>query len=392
MWATKVNSSRPLRVTHVISGLNLGGAETVLSRLVTSATDVHHDVVSLGRRSWYSGVLEQHGIAVHHLNMKTVSSGGWRRLRGILRDSDPDVVQCWMYRANLLGGLAARAERKTAVWNIRASSLGPLGIGSRLLAYAGGALAGTVPSLIINCSQRSAELHRKAGYGRAPGMIIANGYDLEKYAPDPEARAAVREELDISEDRFVVGFIGRWHPQKDIPNLLAGIKDAVDRGVKLRCLLVGGALDYFNGELATLMNKVGCGECIELLGRRSDVPRVANALDLHLLASSGAEAFPNVVAETMACGVPNVVTDIGDAGIIVDDTGWLVPASDPQALGAAIAAAYDEFTNAPGKWRSRRAAARRRIVDHYSLERMIGRYVAMWTEQAAALPSPAGRA
>jgi glycosyltransferase involved in cell wall biosynthesis len=100
-------------------------------------------------------------------------------------------------------------------------------------------------------------------------------------------------------------------------------------------------------------------------------------MDLHLL-SSITEAFPNAVAETMLSGTPNVATDVGDAAMIVGATGWVVPPRDPSKLAEAIEQAYREFRASPGRWEKRRAAARSRIVENFSLERMVAAYRAIW--------------
>src|SRR5690348_14995704 len=203
-----------MRVVHVIPGLYPGGAETVLYRLVTGSPEVEHEVICLASPDWYSPLLEQHGIRVHHLN--TPSSGrlprGLRRLRRLIEKSGADVVQCWMYRGNLLGGIAGRLSGIPVAWNIRCSDLGPLGFGSRSLAYAGGALARWVPSVVINCSARSVELHRGWGYGTAQNVLIPNGYDASAFSPDDAARERARSALGIAPQDFLVGTIARWHP------------------------------------------------------------------------------------------------------------------------------------------------------------------------------------
>jgi glycosyltransferase involved in cell wall biosynthesis len=118
------------------------------------------------------------------------------------------------------------------------------------------------------------------------------------------------------------------------------------------------------------------------LGRRSDVIDLARAIDLHVLASS-VEGFPNAVAETMACGTVNVVTDVGDSATIVGETGWVVPPRDPKALGEAIAEAYRERQNSASQWKARQSAARARIVENFSLEKMVSAYRALWENLAA---------
>jgi glycosyltransferase involved in cell wall biosynthesis len=369
--------TNPLRVLHVVTGLGLGGAETVLSRVIAATPGITHEVICLGGQQWYSDVLEARGIRVHHLNMRSVSPSGLMRIRRLIRESGPDVVQCWMYRANLLGGLVGRLSGVPTIWNIRCSSLDRLGISPRLVAYAGGAVAPWASDFVINCSSRSSELHRRLGYGRAPGAVIPNGYDTAQFAPDESARKKLRDELGISPDTLLVGSISRWDPQKDIPNLLAALRLAAGHGVAARCLLVGGGMDDRNDKLRDEILRSGCSDLVLALGRRADVNELGNAIDLHVL-SSVTEGFPNVVAETMLSGTANVVTDVGDAAMIVGETGWVVPPRDPHRLAQAIESAYNEWRSSPEQWNRRGKMARERVVDNFSLDRMIEAYEDVW--------------
>jgi glycosyltransferase involved in cell wall biosynthesis len=81
----------------------------------------------------------------------------------------------------------------------------------------------------------------------------------------------------------------------------------------------------------------------------------------------------------MACGTPCVTTDVGDAALIVGDTGWVVPHSDPVALAGAILGALDEMGNL-AKWNARKEACRKRVIQNYTLERMIKSYNRVWAD------------
>lgn len=372
-----------LRVLHVINGLGPGGAETVLYRLVTHPSDVQHEVISLARPDWYSSLLEHAGIVVHHLNWSMPSAAvASLRLHRLIRQSQADVVQAWMYRSNLLAGLSAHVAGKPVVWNIRCSSLGPIRVPSRLVAYLGGALARWVPRFIINCSAQSTILHKRWGYGAAEGAVIPNGYDPEYFQIDERARAVTRSSLGLKPGTFVIGTIGRWHAQKGLPVFLEALRLLRERKIPARLLLTGRGLDLQNDELAQLISASGCADHVQQLGERRDIPIIARALDLHVLASIGAEGFPNVVAETMLSGTPNVVTDIGDSALIVGETGWVVPPRDAEKLANAIDEAFREWSSSPVQWAKRREAARSRIADNFSMDRMACAYEDVWKKVA----------
>jgi glycosyltransferase involved in cell wall biosynthesis len=282
-----------------------------------------------------------------------------------------------MYRANLIGGVAGRWAGVPVIWNIRCSAGASLGRASNLLARACGLLAGSIPQFVVNCSVRSAEEHARIGFAAADGAVVANGYDPAELRPDEEARATTRAALGIAPNTFVIGSITRWIGYKDVPTLLRALAIARDRGVDAKCLLIGDKLSVDNADLAAVIRDSGSGDDVLALGKRADIGSVARAVDLHVL-SSTTEAFPNAVAETMVSGTPNIVTDVGDAAMIVGETGWIVPSGDPYKLAEAIEQAYRELRGSPRKWEERRMAARSRIVDNFSLERMVAAYCAIW--------------
>jgi glycosyltransferase involved in cell wall biosynthesis len=177
----------------------------------------------------------------------------------------------------------------------------------------------------------------------------------------------------------LIGTVGRYDPQKDHANLLQALVLLRSRNIPLRCVLVGTNLDGENQELLAQIQRLGLEKTVMLLGRRTDIPAVMSALDVHVLPSAYGEAFPNVVAEAMACETPCVVTDVGDAAYIVGDMGWVVPPRNALTLANAIEQALIALKN-PADWQQRKTAARQRIEQNFSIERMVAQYHAVWAE------------
>ncbi len=376
-------SARPLRVLHIITGLGQGGAESVLFRLATyPEANVEHVVVSLTDEGIYGERLRAAGVAVHVLGMKRgrVSLGGFLALRALVAAERPDAVQTWMYHADLIGGLAARLAGVRAIaWGIRNSGehLERSSRSARMVLRACALLSGRIPKAIVCAAQKSAERHADKGYDRARMVVIANGYDLSRYAPNAEARSRVRAQWGVPQDVPAIGCVARWDPLKDHANLLRAIaalvRDGRDAG--LRCVLIGRGMETDNAELGALVDKLGLRDRLVLAGPSDDVPAAMNGLDLHVL-SSCAEGFPNVVAEAMACGVYCVVTDVGDAAYIVGDAGVVVPPEQPEALARGIETALREVA-ARGRERAGEAG-RARVLENFDIARMVQSYIAVW--------------
>jgi glycosyltransferase involved in cell wall biosynthesis len=228
----------------------------------------------------------------------------------------------------------------------------------------------------VCCSRQASVVHQKLGYAAARFHLIANGYDLSYFQPDPEARVRIRRSWGIPDGEALIGFVARWDPQKDHANLFRALAKLV-----YRCVLIGDGMDDRNRELLSLIIRHHLDSRLILAGPRDDIPAVMNALDIHVL-SSVSEAFPNVVAEAMSCGTPCVATDVGDSAKIIGETGWVVPAMEDDALAGAIHCALEERINTPDLWQDRRQACRRRIGECFSLEKMIRSYCSLWSKAA----------
>ncbi|MBB5281786.1 glycosyltransferase involved in cell wall biosynthesis [Pacificimonas flava] len=218
------------------------------------------------------------------------------------------------------------------------------------------------------------------GYDNRKMIVIPNGYDLSVFSPDPSDRREIRERLGIPAASVAIGFVARFDPQKDHRTLLQALSEVKSAGVKILCLLVGQGLDDANEDIRAQMGALGLTtDEIRLLGRRNDIPAVMNALDVHVMSSSSGEAFPNVLAEAMACGTPCVSTNVGDAADIIGDTGWLVPPRSPSHLAEAIRNALSEVGGSG--WDKRRAAARHRVLENFPMEKMVKRFHDAWFDE-----------
>lgn len=370
-------------VVHVITGLNEGGAEGVLYRLCQHETQYEHVVISLTDMGKYGPMLQAQGLRVECLGLprgKVTLGAVWHFWR-LLLELQPHVVQTWMYHADLLGGVVARlAGVSHVVWGIRHSTLevGHTSRSTRAVAKLCALLSGWVPSRIVVCAQRAMQVHAHLGYDHGRMVYVPNGYDLHRFTPNSECRNAFRAELGVTDDRALLGMVGRHDPQKDHANLIHALALIKGQGLRFVCVLVGTGMDAQNVGLNALIELHGLVDRVRLMGRRDDVPAIMNALDFHLLSSSS-EGFPNVLAEAMACGTPCITTDVGDAAEIVGETGWVVPPKNPQRLAEAIALAMRENVNNTAAAVQRGQACRDRIQNNFDIQTMVKNYQQVWS-------------
>lgn len=375
-----------MHIVHVITSLYPGGAQSALFRLCTSDTRNRHTVLTLIGDGDLEAPLRQQGVEVVSVGFSRqgISLTGMVRLWRAMRRYRPDLVQTWMYHPDLVGGLSARlAGIRLVCWGIRHTALeaGQSSRSSILAARLCARLSGLVPRRIVCCATEALRLHEALGYRGKKMVVIPNGYDLSDFRPfEPSEIAAYRRDLlDVDASRPILGMVGRFNVQKDHQNFLEALVELKARGHDFLCLLVGASLDTANTELTGWIDELGLASHIRLLGRRSDIPAIMNSLDLHILSSAFGEAFPNVIAEAMACGTPCVGTDVGDTAQIIDDTGWIVPPRAPQRLANAIEIALIERVAAPAEWEQRRQACVARIGEHFTIDRMVTSYNEVWS-------------
>jgi glycosyltransferase involved in cell wall biosynthesis len=378
-----------MRVMHVITGLSTGGAETMLLKLLSAASQrMEHVVVSLGDEGTIGPRIAALGVPVHCLGLKRNAPNPFRALSilPLAQRIAPQLIQGWMYHGNLMASLAAVALRKTAprnvlgqkpvLWNIRQTVYDlrrERWLTAKLIRQ--GARLSSGPAAIIYNSQTSASQHEELGYRAEKRVIIPNGFDCQVLRPDEAARKAVRAELGITDDTVLVGLVARYHPMKDHVGFLKAAALVVQSHPQTRFVLVGAGVSSTQPELAEGIQQNELGDRVILLRERSDIPRLNNAFDIGCSASAWGEGFSNSIGEAMACGVPCAVTNVGDSAYIVADTGFVAPPHAPEALAEAIGRLIEI-----GQPRRQQigAKARKRIETEFSLSAIVEKYESLY--------------
>ena len=368
-------SNKRIKILHVITSLDVGGAELVLYRLVKNmnAARFENQVVSLVHPGKVGEKIQALGVGVFSLEMRTghPDLGGLFRLVGLISRESPDLLQTWLYHADLLGLLAARTRGVPVLWNIRSSNLDMTHYRrlSGMVLKVCIRLSGWPAAVVVNSSAGQA-FHEHLGYHPRRWVYIPNGIDTDQFRPDLSARAALRNELGLASDALLIGLIARFDPMKDHENfmLASGLLAAKEPDVHF--VLAGNEVDSLNPFFGNYLERNELRGRLHLLGQREDMPNLMAALDIATLSSYG-EGFPNTIAEAMSCGTPCVVTDTGDSAYLVEKTGIVVAPKDPQALAEGwqqMIALGTEGRKALG------AAARRRIQQNFQQDEITRQY------------------
>lgn len=373
-----------MKTLHLITCLDQGGAETVLYRLISAASNPQdHIIISLKDYGFYGERLKNKGAKIYALkmNMRKLSFSPFLNLIKIINKEKPTILQGWMYHGSLAAWFAGKITGiKRIIFGIHNADL-DIYKNSRITIILAKTLAKIADIYQVPCvfvSSKSLKQHQLYGFRNSQNTIIANGVDLNFFNDSSGKRNELRKEFGVETDQFLIGCIARWDIYKDHSNLLQALSLINRRKQPLfKCILAGTGMHEANRELKKLIIKLGLEDIVVLLGPRNDISEIMSCLNLHILSSS-AESFGNVIAESMACGVPNISTDVGEARAIIGDTGLIVPPGNSIALGEGILCMLgDPSLNSD----LNKAKCRQRIEQYYSADHMLKIYEEVWAKR-----------
>jgi len=368
-----------MRVLHIITGLGDGGAEHTLFKICKYDKVNKHIVISLKSPDKYFALLKKIGIDVYCLNLKFYSIFKFFYLIKLIRLLNPSIVQTWLVHADFIGGIAAKFSGiKNIIWNVRYSNLefGKTKITTIIIIKILAKLSFIVPRSIVIVSKRAIKIYENEGYNKKKMIFIPNGYDLSLLKPNEFEKISFKKKYKIIPEIPVIGNVARYDPKKDHYNLLKALSLIRSKNINFYCILVGTGINNDNLRLVSEINKLNLSNNIKLLGQNDNIFSIMNGIDVYVQSSSYGEGFPNVVAESMACGTPCVVTDVGDASFIVGETGWVVPPSNSTKLSIEIEKALNEIGTK--YWDDRHNKARLRIMYNFDISDMLKKYNNLW--------------
>lgn len=371
-----------MRILHIISGLGVGGAETLLYRLIreSQVDGTEHLVISLSPLDMMGDRIRALGVEVRILGMQRGVPQPFLlgRMISWIVAFKPDIVQTWMYHADLFGGVAAYVARQLLAWREKgarrfgllwaihqtefpAFSVGPkLGLVAKCCAM----VSSKIPDLIVCCADSVKANHIRGGYCAERMHVIRNGFDIDLFRPEESARTSLRKLLGVEDDVPIVGIVGRYHAVKDYGNFVAAIGRVHRQLPRVQFVMIGEGLQCDNRALRSSLEEAGVFGVSHLLGPRDNLHLLIPGFNVFCL-SSRSEGFPTVVGEAMACGVPCVATDVGDTALLVGNLGRIVPRENSEALASGLLSLLALSTD---EQRTLGELARQRIRSLFSIE------------------------
>jgi len=378
-----------IKVLHLITSFGLGGAETNLWRLACrmDRSRFSNTIVTMRDVTPEHGIVESTpenaGVPLYSLAMRRATPDPLSivRLVRIIRRVDPHILQTWLYHADLLGLFVGQMTRVPAIaWNLRCSSvdMSEYSWVSRCV-RSSLVLLSRFPDVVLANSLSGLRFHETLGYRPRKWILIPNSIDVEKFRPDPDASGRLRYSLGIGPDKLIVGLVARFDPMKDHKNFIESAALLTRDHPGAHFVLVGRGASQENPQIRQLIESTGVAERFHLLGLRDDVNRIVPGFTIACSASAYGEGFSNAIGESMACGIPCVVTDVGDSAMLVGDTGEVVPPRNPQAFARACKALLDMT---PEQRRNLGLCARRSVQEAFSLPSVVSRYERLYEQLA----------
>jgi glycosyltransferase involved in cell wall biosynthesis len=362
-------------VLFLIPSLVAHGAERQLCELVRHMDRTRfeiHVVVFYDPGSYIGGELGSEitalpDVTLHSLHKRRGLIGFFTalpRLLFLVWRTKPVILHGYM-DGNLPALLMGRILRKRVVWGIRRSSSDPSKLDRRALRFGSVAtrLSQYVDLVIFN-SEAGRTTHERIGMRGRRSQVIPNGFDVLRFAPNPVAGITQRRIWGVPADVPLIGIVGRLAPVKDHPTFLRAAARVGQEWPTAQFVCIGNGPADYTDSLKTLARSLGIADRILWPGVSDQMSAAYNALSLLVLSSTD-EGFPNVIGEAMACGVPCVTTRVGDAALLIGDTGVVTDASDDVAIAAAVSGLLGE---SPEVHATRTRAARTRICSTFSVE------------------------
>jgi glycosyltransferase involved in cell wall biosynthesis len=296
----------------------------------------------------------------------------WRLGRFVKRFG-PHVIYGYMGPGHLAALLFGRLRGARVVWAVRASNMDLASYGwlERVSFWLECRLA-SLADLIIANSEAGRKYAIEQGFPEDKTAVVLNGIDTATFRPDTAGRARLRAAWRVGPEATLVGIVARLDPMKDHRNFLAAAARLAKTRNDLRFVCIGDGPEPYRSELEALAGELGLNRELIWAGAQADVTAAYGALDIAVSASAFGEGFSNVIGEAMACGVPCVVTDVGDSAQIVGDAGEVVPPGDPSALAAGVMRLLDRFGGGDyAQVATRQAINRERIRACFSTARLI---------------------
>ena len=379
-----------MKVVHIINSLKKGGAEGNLYRLCKFHKKKYNNkinitIITLINNGFYESGLKKKGINIYSLNIDEKNKffnliKKILKLRKLIKNQNPDIIQSWMYHSNFLTLFIQKKFYNKLFWNIRHAEL-DLKISKKMTIFLSiicGIFSKLIPKKIIYCSERSINFHEnKHLYDKNKSILIYNGYSEKDYYPSKYLHSTFRKKNKIKKTDIVLGYAGRYAKQKNIPSLLYAFSKIKKNYDNIYLYMVGKNINFKNKELVKHIKNLKIKNRLFLLNEQKSLLKFYNGIDLLILPSLS-ESFPNVIPESMLCSTPVLSTNAGCSKTIIGKYGFIIAKNSKQTISSKLDKVIKYYVYKKKEWALLKKNSRIQIKKNFSISNMANKYVQHW--------------
>ena len=365
-----------MKILHVINGLEVGGAEKFLLKLIANDTKNEHVVLNISKKGKIEELLKRITTVINfNLKENFFKIRIFYKLLVNIKNMKIDAIQGWMYHGNFFSFfIGFFINNKNINWNIR----GPYDtkltkFSTKIILYICSFFSKLFKIKVIYNSNYALSNHTKIGYNLKNTFMIHNGYQIKK-------KLTFNRQKKFKKINFnkclVIGNVARYDSHKDHLNLFSSLYLLKKKNYKFKLLIVGENINFRNKSLIKLIDKFDLRENILIFRTRTNLDNFYSLIDIHIL-SSISESFPNVVAESMLSNIPSISTNVGDVKYLISEYGWIVPPNNPEKMCQTIIDVI-KFKSDIKEWQNIKKKCNEHIIKNFNLDKSIKKYNLCW--------------
>jgi len=364
-----------IRVLHIVLSMETGGLENGIVNLTNNADADNYtvDVLCLRERGELADRITNPNSQVLFDNDRSHSLlTAIKKIYKTCKTGNYHVIHSHGFTTMLAGYIAGKLARTPIIMN---GEHGTLYHSSSKQRIAQKILFKKMNANLTVSEDLIREIRESFNLGDDNFQAIINGVDTEKFKPDKKIGAQIRQDLNLSNSDILIGSVGRLVEVKNYKSLINAFSLICHEQPHVHLVLAGSGPE--RKSLENQINHYQLNKRIHLLGRRDDIPRIMNAIDIFVLPSFS-EGLSNTLLEAMSCGTPVIASDVGGNGeiIVPQITGYLYESNNDNGLANLLG----KLVNNPKHIQQLSELAREHILVNYSLSSMVNNYEAVYSK------------
>ena len=372
------------KILHVITSLDVGGAEKALYLLIKrTKKNINHEVICLKSKGFFYKKLIKLGVKVHILNMYPKKFNLFKQFKffKIIKKIDYNILQTWLYHSDLISSFyslfLSKNKRKNIIWTVHNNNLELFNIGflTKFVVFLCSIFSHFSPKKIVSVSKSSIKTHTKFGYDKKKFLFIPPIFENNNLIKKNQTYGDnFLNKLKKDKNVVYFGHLARWDKQKNQQFLIESFAKIKSKNFKI--IMAGKNINKNNLILINKINNLNLSKKIILLDNIENIKLFFNKIDINLLPSLG-ESFPLSLCEAMLNKVPSIVSDVGDNRNIVGNTGWVFDKKIKKDFLNKINSSLLEIQN-KDLWNIRKKMCFIRIKNNFSNDLLIKKYYSIW--------------